>query len=66
MVFPYGEGIEVQPVRKFFGQGRKEQFFAILCGRSLWTAPNNDSYYKYDMCRTIGICLIKTTVAALA
>jgi len=31
----------VEPVRTFFGQGWRGQFFAILCGRLLWTAPNS-------------------------
>jgi len=30
----------VEPVRTFFEQGGGGQFFAILCGRTLWTAPN--------------------------
>jgi len=25
-------------VRTFFGQGERDQFFAIFCGRILWTA----------------------------
>jgi len=29
----------VEPVRMFGGQGGRGQFFAILCGRPLWTAP---------------------------
>jgi len=33
----------VEPVRTFFGQGGGGQFFAILCGRLLWTAPYGDS-----------------------
>jgi len=28
---------EIELVRTFFGQGGKGQFFAILCGRLLWT-----------------------------
>jgi len=31
---------EVEPVRTFFGQEGRSQFFAILCGRPLWTASN--------------------------
>jgi len=31
----------VEPVRTFFGQGGGGQFSMILCGRLLWTAPNN-------------------------
>jgi len=33
-----GEG-EDEPVRTFFGQAVRGQFFAILCGRLLWTGP---------------------------
>jgi len=29
----------VEPVRTFYGQGEKRQFFAILCGRPLWMTP---------------------------
>jgi len=29
----------VGPVRGFCGQGGRGQFFTILCGRLLWTAP---------------------------
>jgi len=29
----------VKPVRTFCGQGGGGQFFVILCGRPLWTAP---------------------------
>jgi len=32
----------VEPVRTFFGQ--RGQFFAILYGRLLWTAPNCDLF----------------------
>jgi len=53
-------------MRTFFGQGEGSIFFATLYGRSLWTAPNNESHYRYDMYPTIGSCLIKTTVVALA
>jgi len=28
----------VEPVRTFFGREEEGQFFAILCGRLLWTA----------------------------
>jgi len=41
MVCPHGQGGErVEPVRTSGGQ-----FFAILCGRLLWTAPN--LLYRY-------------------
>jgi len=33
-----GGGEEAEPVRTFFGQAGRGQFFAILCGRPLWTA----------------------------
>jgi len=33
------EGGEFEPVRSFCGQGEKGKFFAILCGRLLWTDP---------------------------
>jgi len=39
MVCPYGQG-EVEPVRTFCGQEGGGQFFAILCGRLLWTVSN--------------------------
>jgi len=29
----------VEPVPTFCGQGKRGKFFAILCGRLLWTAP---------------------------
>jgi len=32
-------GREVEPVRTFCGQEGRGQFFAILCGCSLWTLP---------------------------
>jgi len=38
----YGESARtrrVEPLRTFGGQGERGQFFAILCGRPLWTAP---------------------------
>jgi len=39
---PHGQGEGVEPVRTFCGQwGEGGQFFAILCGRLLWTAPYN-------------------------
>jgi len=31
------KGREVEPVQTFIGQGGRDQFFAILCGRPLWT-----------------------------
>jgi len=39
----YGESAwtrGVEPVRSFCGQGGGGPFFAILCGRLLWTGPN--------------------------
>jgi len=39
MVFSHGQRRRgVEPLRTFCGQGG--QFFTILCGRLLWTAPN--------------------------
>jgi len=39
MVRPHGRGEDVEPVRTFYGEWRRGQFFAILCGPLLWTAP---------------------------
>jgi len=48
MIYPHGQGGKgVESVWTFFGQGgRRDQFFAILCGRLLWTAP----YSKLQHC----------------
>jgi len=43
-VFTRTRGVE--PVRTFFGQEGGGQFFAILCGRLLWTAP----YLSINLC----------------
>jgi len=32
-------GERVEPVRTVCGQGKRGQFFVVLCGRLLWTAP---------------------------
>jgi len=40
----------VDPVRTFFGQEGRDQFFAIWYGRLLWTAPN-PVRWKSVMCR---------------
>jgi len=45
----------VEPVRTFCGQGG--QFFAILCGRLLWTASNA----LYELCGTC-CCLLCSLV----
>jgi len=41
----------VEPVT-FCGQGERSQFFAILCGRLLWTAP-------YDILKTVMINTVR-------
>jgi len=38
MVCPHGQG-GIETVRTFCGQGGGDQFFVILYGRLLWTAP---------------------------
>jgi len=44
-------GREGEPVRTFFGQWlRGGQFFAILCGRLLWTAPYS-KWQNFDQVR---------------
>jgi len=44
MVCPHEQWVEgVEQVRSFFRQGKGGQFFVILCGRLLWTAPNGYS-----------------------
>jgi len=45
MVCPRGQGgLSLEPVRTFCGQAGEGQFFAILCGRLFWTAPNEISF----------------------
>jgi len=36
----------VEPVRTFCGEEGRVQFFAILCGRILWTAPYHPQLFK--------------------
>jgi len=43
MVRPHRQG-GIEPVRTFFGQGWEGNFFSILCGRLLRTAP-----YTYSL-----------------
>jgi len=47
MVCPHGQG-GIEAVWTVFGQrGGGSQFFAILCGRILWTAPIANSSWRY-------------------
>jgi len=39
-VFGVCERKDVEPVRIFCGQGEGCQFFAFMCERPFWTAPN--------------------------
>jgi len=56
------EGRGLEPVRTFFGQGgMKCQFFAILCGRLLWTAPNDEAIIVLHK-QIISIYFLKITV----
>jgi len=41
----------VEPVRTFCGQEERGQFFTILCGRLLWTAP----YEWWKQSKVVGI-----------
>jgi len=39
MVCPHGQGERLRQCGHFADKGRGGQFFAILCGRLLWTGP---------------------------
>jgi len=49
MVCPHGQGVGVvEPVGTFCEQGRLGQFFTIMCGRLLWTAPYQSCSVRID------------------
>jgi len=67
MVCPHGQGVEgVQPVDILWTRGSRERVNFSHADILYGPAPNNESYYRYHMYRTICACLMKTTVVALA
>jgi len=58
MVCPHGQGGRgLSQYGHFSDKGEESKFFAILCGRLLWTAPN---YVTVSTDRNYGFSLLST------